>query len=57
MIKEHKNSKWNVKIDQKDIEKEPATEKKLLNEDEQVNKINQAINSADIQQEQHKKVS
>ena len=40
MIKEHKNSKWNVKIDQKDIEKEPATEKKLLNEDEKVKKIN-----------------
>ena len=57
LIKEHKNSKWSIKIDQKDIEKEPTTEKKLLNEDEQVNKINKAINSVDIQQEQHKKVS
>ena len=31
LIKEHKNSKWSIKIDQKDIEKEPTTEKKLLN--------------------------
>ena len=40
LIKEHKNSKWSIKIDQKDIEKEPTTEKKLLNEDEKVKKIN-----------------
>ena len=40
LIKEHKNSKWSIKIDQKDIKKEPTTEKKLLNEDEKVKKIN-----------------